>query len=322
MTCLQVQAASLNCGKAHSIFERFVCGQEVANATLTESSRPELIKLDAELNAVYQEALTKHFDPAWLRREQRAWLKARDRCVRDNRGCFLTGLYQDRIDNLHYDMVHPPKTPEEQANARLLSVASPPGSNFAFDRYVSYGEGRGFNLCEALVRWVNHTTPKGDMDISDAYRTVLSMPGFSEPAWQELDMQQHKELFASLVENLRVNAPTAAVNNEIKAGFAGAYRLWMVKEDVDGSPKPETLVAYTQKTPAYGERIWGAPQIVTDNMREVDKQANINLMSLHGVLMHYKDKSYFISASSASVYVRGSGTTCQIHNFKPEGSKK
>ena len=167
---LSAQGASFDCGKASSTFEHVICGQKDAadHANLTESQRQELIKLDDKLNTVYRETVAKHFDPALLRREQQAWLKARERCVSDE-NCPLIGLYNDRVDNLRFDIAHPPKTPEEQTNARLLSMGSPSGDNFRFSRGAT-DKGYGFGVCEALVRWINHTTPKGYMDAP--YRIV------------------------------------------------------------------------------------------------------------------------------------------------------
>ena len=308
----KAEAASFDCTKASSTFEHIICGQKDAadSSNLTESQRQELIKLDDELNTVYRDTLAQYFDSALLRREQLAWLKARERCIRDTY-CPLFDLYRDRIDNLRYDTEHPPKTPEEQKNFRLLSMGSPPGENFRFSR-DSTSKGYGFGVCEAMVRWINHTTPKGDMN--EPYRMVTSMPNLVEPAWHELNIQQHKELFAKLVESIRVNAPVKNVHKEIEDGLAGAYRLWMVREDVYMDSKLETLVMFASKNAPLSEKYWGSPQIVTDDLRDVDRQANINIMSLGGILLHYKGKPYFISASAKSSFVSGHTATCEINN--------
>ena len=315
--------ASFDCAKAHSTFEHVICGQKDAadRSNMIESRRQELIKLDDELNGVYREALGKYFDPALLRREQLAWLKARERCVRDTY-CSILSLYHDRIDNLRYDLIHPPKTPEEQANARLLSMGSPPGDNFKFNQDASF-KGYGLGLCEAMVRWINKLVPKGDMQAP--YRILTSMPEMVEPTWQELDIQEHKELFAELVKfQRRMNTPEKAVEKEIKDGLAGAYTLWMTREDVYGDSKLETLVMFSRKndlaTPS--ERYAGSPQIVTDDLRSVDKQANINVMSLGGKLLDYKGKPYSISVYPNSGYASGGGVICEINNFKRKGSTK
>ena len=163
-----------------------------------------------------------------------------------------------------------------------------------------------------MVRWINYKTPKGDMN--EPFRTVTSMPNLVEPAWHELNIQQHKDLFSKLVESIRVNAPAKTVHKEIEDGLAGAYRLWMVKEDVYMDSKLETLVMFSRKDAPLRERYWGSPQIVTDDLRDVDKQANINVMSLGGMLLLYKDKPYFIRASAKSSYVSGRTATCEINN--------
>jgi Uncharacterized protein conserved in bacteria, putative lipoprotein len=318
------QAESFYCEKAHNNFDRIVCGQaSFANrGNLEELQRQELMRLDGDMNAVYQKALRKHFDPALLRREQRAWVRARDLCAQDD-GCGIFDIYHDRITNLRYDLSHPPATQAERDAAQLLSMGSPPGNNFAFDRQTA-NKGYGFGLCEALVRWFNNTTPTGNM--IGPRRIAHYMPGLSEPEWQELDVQQHKELFAKLIKATRVNAPPKVIHNEIEAGLGGAYRLWMVKEDVYKDAKPETLAMFTvnagSAAPDGDQHIWGAPQIVTDDLHDIDKQANINVMSAGGVLLNYKGEPYFISADANGGYVHGRHATCSITNFKPKAGNK
>lgn len=320
---LPVHAASFDCAKASSTFEHVICGQRDAadHSNLTEPQRQELIKLDDELNTVYRDTLAQYFDSALLRREQLAWLKARERCVRDTY-CSLLSLYNDRIDNLRYDIAHPPKTPEEQANARLFSMGSPSGDNFKFDRDATE-KGYGFGVCEALVRWINHATPKGYMD--SPYRIVRNMPGISDPPWEELNISEHKELFANLVkaelehEGVTVMPDSKKIQKEIVRGLAGEYKLWVVKEDLDRNGKPKTLAVYSPLSdPIYPDlKKWGWPQIVTDDLRGVEKQTTLNyLMPFGSFILHYRDNPYVIALGNNVIYFRGYYAACTVNGYK------
>lgn len=320
----QAHAADIDCQKAHTTFEHFLCGHpyKTDRINLVEEHRPELVKLDSELNVVYQEALAKHFDPALLKREQRAWLKARERCVRDD-GCGIFDLYRDRIGNLRYDLAHPPKTQGERDNARLLSMGSPAGSNYAFDRDATV-KGYGLGICETLLRWVNHTTRHGGM--SDPWRVLTRMPGLAEPHWQEIDIAAHEALLSSLIAAIWVNAPAEQIRREVAAGVDGKDQLWVTKEDVTGDGKPETLAMVTAAAGNMASKKYslqlGSAQIVTDDLREVDAAANRLLLSLHGSLLKFKGRPIFIRIETDRVYAHGRYAMCQINNFRPEGRQK
>lgn len=325
----QLQAASFDCGKARTTFEHIICAQAdpADQVGLVEFQRQELIKLDDELNALYREALAQHFDPTLLRREQRAWMKARDRCVRDKEGCAILSLYADRIDNLRYDLAHPPKTPEGQKNARLLSMGSPPGDNFTFDRHGS-NNGQGFGLCEALVRWFNHTTPKGEM--ACGARIVRTMPGIEEPAWREIDIGQHEALFLAVLRDENRWEPEEKVQKYFAGARARGDKLWMVKEQVFHSDpakgKPQTVLWHQIPEAELGCLVnAGHTLIATDDLSGVDKamQNNVGLGASYGdMLLYFKGRPNFISAHTTSGSVYGPRTICSITNFKPEGSKK
>lgn len=68
MLGITAQAASFDCRKAQSAVEKMVC------------SDGELTKLDEELAQIYGEVLKKAPDEASLKKQQRAWLKARNHC--------------------------------------------------------------------------------------------------------------------------------------------------------------------------------------------------------------------------------------------------
>lgn len=338
LLAVKVQAADFNCEKPKTAFERLACGeliitiQENEKGLLGDEQRQKLAELDDELNAVYKEAMTTHFDPVLLRREQRVWLKIRERCALDD-NCEVSGLYRDRIDNLRYDLEHPPQSEADRKSARLLSMGSPPGDNFTFSREAT-SKGYGYGLCEALVRWINYTTPKGNIS-EESGRKAIRMPGLSYPAWQELDMQQHLELFAKIIEfkdhGTLSMPPSQSVQKQIEAARMGQIRLWMVKEDVHRlfEGKPETLITYsmsstdtTSKNQGGEQRFFASPTVVTDDLRDVDIHATREMMG-NGILLYYKGKPYFISAfgSHASTHSPLLGG-CEITNFKPERSKK
>lgn len=61
---------SFDCAKATTKVEKMICADA------------ELSKLDADLDRVYGEALRKASDPPTLKKQQRGWLKERNRCER------------------------------------------------------------------------------------------------------------------------------------------------------------------------------------------------------------------------------------------------
>lgn len=338
----QIHAASFDCAKARGVFEMMVCGDERLDESLQlgEDLRQELWKLDEELNAVYREVLSKHFDPELLKREQRVWLAARERCtVEMNVPCNVFHLYRDRIDNLGYDLTHPPRTEAEREAARLLSMGSPPGDNYAISRQAAF-KGYGMEICEALVRWFNHTTPKGDM-VCPA-RAVRSMPGITEPEWLELDTRQHEGLFANIIE-AGITDPVDKERPEImrkrlEVARTQGYKLWMLKEDVYRDyhkGKPETIVLYALNMKNFRrglssegeERMWGSEWLVTDDLREVDKEPHNHVFGVlnYGQLLYYKGKLFYIGASLGTAFIeshRFSGTFCNIDNFGANSERR
>lgn len=68
MLSFAAQAASFDCGKAQSKVEKMICADA------------ELSRLDEEIAKVYGEVLKKITDEALLKKQQRGWFKARNRC--------------------------------------------------------------------------------------------------------------------------------------------------------------------------------------------------------------------------------------------------
>jgi len=323
----QAQTPSIDCIKARTTFEHILCGKDdpATQMYLSESMRQKLIKLDHELNDVYRDALENHFDPNLLRKEQRAWIKVRDLCVISKRGCGLFSMYPERIYELRYGLQHPPITAQEKEHTRLLSMGSPPGTNFAFNSNINISRrGPGYGLCEALVRWLNHTTPKGNLD-SEPRRTVFRLPGLSVPEWQELVLLEHKELFTKLVESIfRAHPQSPAIQKEIELGLAGAYRLWMVKVKLYDN-RQVTFVTYTRNNNSYDQPAhwWALARIATKDMKDIDLENSRNAGALMGILMYFKNQPVFISALFTSaglgkVYATGAyhGYSCEINNYK------
>jgi len=288
-----------DCNKAKSPFERYACDSEV--------NRWRLARADTELNTVYRDALATHFDPDLLRKEQRVWLKARDRCVKDFH-CDVNKLYDDRIYNLRYDMAYPPQTKEEKDNARLLSMASPMGDNFHI-AYQPDFKGNGEEMCEAMVRWINHTTPKGNIPFGPS--PEFSLPGLTEPKWKEIDIHQYKELFISYFKAKNKYKTAKKIQEEIDAAFAGNYRLWMLKEDVFADYKPDILVTYSGDR---GETFKHPPLLADQSMQSIDKLYSAYPMA-DGTMRYYKGYPYFMGGSGGTiVYIKSERGTCEITN--------
>jgi len=287
-----------DCKKASTSFEKYACDPQ--------ANRWMLAKADNELNTVYRDALTRYFDPDLLRKSQRAWLKARDRCVKDIH-CNVLNLYEDRIYDLRYDMAHPPQTKEEKDNARLLSMALPMGDNFHI-AYQPDFEGYGTGICEAMVRWMNHTTPKGNIPFGPS--PAFSLPGLTGPTWQEIDIHQYKELFISYFKAKNKYKTAKKIQEEINAAFARNYRLWMLKEDVFADYRPDILVTYSGDR---GETFKHPPLLADQSMQSIDKLYSAYPMA-GGTLRYYKAYPYFIGGPGNSFYIKSERGTCEITN--------
>lgn len=79
---LPAQGASFDCAKAQSKVEKMICADA------------ELSRLDEEIAKVYGEVLKKSPDEVLLKKQQRGWLKARNRCK--NISC-LSDHYRGRL---------------------------------------------------------------------------------------------------------------------------------------------------------------------------------------------------------------------------------
>jgi len=297
-------AFSFDCKKAKSPFEKYACDEE--------ANRWRLAWADNELNVVYRDALATHFDPDLLRKEQRVWLKARDRCAKDVH-CDVENLYEDRVYNLRYDMAYPPQTTEDKDNARLLSMASPVGDNFYIDRI-----GYGLIICEAMVRWMNHTIPKGNVSFGPS--PAVRLPGLTEPKWQEIDIQKYKELFISYLKAKRKFKPAQKVQEEIEFALADNYRFWMLKEDVFAGYEPEILITYS-KDPV--DKYKYPPLLADKGMQGIDKMYSAYPMA-DGTMRYYKAYPYFMGGlGGTGFYIKSQRGTCEISNsvYNREGRK-
>jgi uncharacterized protein len=81
-------AASFDCAKAASAAEHRICDDL------------ELSRLDSRLTELYREALKNQANPKRLQVTQRAWLRQRDRCLKEATDCDIQELYSARIDEL------------------------------------------------------------------------------------------------------------------------------------------------------------------------------------------------------------------------------
>ena len=80
-------AADMDCPTARNSAEAAICGNK------------ELMALDKQLNEAYKQALEQSSSPDWLEKDQRKWLKKRDRTASSGAE-WLHTLYQDRIETL------------------------------------------------------------------------------------------------------------------------------------------------------------------------------------------------------------------------------
>lgn len=288
-----------------------------------EGPSASLSDYDQKLQTAYAEALKKHFDPVLLHKEQLAWLRQREICVLDDNCVSPVGLYEDRIYNLRYAIEHPPQEEKEKKLARVVSMGTPPGNNFV----IAVGKS---TLCHALVRWLNYTTPKGDF--GKGYQMIKDMPGITFPAWQELNIDQHKGLFLDILDSsndpLLYGRQPKVTYEEARAK---GERLWMVKAKIDYQPdnRKQTIVWHripymkskTGSEIVYGDdpylygsgRLW----IVYDDLSGVDSEQSRYIGQRSAdMFLYFNEIPFFLSAYSRHAFIYN--PTCEINNFLSE----
>lgn len=210
-------------------------------------------------------------------------------------------------------------------------MGSPPGDNFAISRQATF-KGYGMEICEALVRWFNHTTPKGD--IACPAHTVRSMPGIREPAWQEIDIRQHEALFLEILRAESADPwpkPEQKVRQYLEEARARGDRLWTLKEDVyldDHKEKAENVLWHQviykdSECPSEAGVTW----LAIADLSDVDRKRSTDLLgaSNYAMLLYYKENPYFIGASLGTAFVKSrrfSGTFCNIDNFGVKSERR
>jgi hypothetical protein len=300
--------------------------------------RDELARLVKELEVVYREALGKTFDAELLRSDQRVWLSACTSAARSELWGVVVDLYRDRIVNLRYEMDAPPLSQSDRKLTRLLSMASPAGTNFAIRKL-----GFGFGLCETLVRWFNHTTPTGNMKC--APRVVRMMPGIKEPDWSELKIQDHEELFVKVLEAssvgvggylgyLRTGKKSAdwikpkELEQRLAAARAGKEKLWFVRQDVspDLEGRVETIVRYRPlREEDYCGEEQGTTWFVTDDLKEIDATLTAAASAGGAILFYYRAHPYFFHLDIGGAHVAksvGVPVFCEIDNYPGKGAEQ
>jgi uncharacterized protein len=271
----------------------------------------QLTKMAEEIDVAFGQVLARTSDPDLLMAEQRVWLQVRDHAVTSGPTWgIILDLYRDRAENLQYELaVEPRRSEADRSNRQLLSMASPAGDHFNIKRL-----GFGLGLCEALVRWFNHTTPTGRMQCPA--QIVHSMQGITELVWEQLDIGEHEALFVKILEATRVG--TSAYFRYVDTGSksvdwlkpdrleqvlaearAGKWKLWMVNADIFPDPGGnfETIVR-----PEF-VRDDGACLVeqamtwfVTDDLLDIDRERSMNSTRAAGrMLLNYRGRPKFIT---------------------------
>lgn len=191
---MSAEAASFDCGKASQDVEKNICANE------------EISALDEQLSAAYKKALIDAPKPASFKKEQQAWLQARDKAcyLLDGHGEWtsisnmpdetcLMDLYKDRISTLEYESTRPKGERQKAWSIEFpLSMASPVGNRFEIhpmhksDRNL----GHGYAICEAMVRWANINQD----EMTCPAEVVNTMPGMKDVEWQPLNPKSYETL--------------------------------------------------------------------------------------------------------------------------------
>jgi len=192
-------AASFDCAKAKSAVEKMICADA------------ELSRLDEEMAMLYKQALQKNEKyAAAIRQEQKDWLKhmrnvcADVDCVRQ--------AYLSRYVSLSPMMggirtYHQGANEEEPAcqttldnGAIIKPKAALPawGNKWVCNQSEHEAEKPLCHVCNDLVRWLNRHNWKNSQAQDCVWSVLASYPEFSDPPWEELDPEKHRDLLFNL----------------------------------------------------------------------------------------------------------------------------
>jgi uncharacterized protein YecT (DUF1311 family) len=162
------ETPSFDCNKANNEAERMICGNR------------ELAELDRRMFAAYERLQRRSALTREMVAEQRAWLKSRNVC--SDFKC-IRSKYAQRLIEL-----------EEAVPAPSIATHSNAAG-------WQYSRGKGYTLCDAIYRRINQFSYPDPMKESNScgWNAMLSFDDFTEPPWQELDVQKHLDLVYKLI---------------------------------------------------------------------------------------------------------------------------
>ena len=112
----QANAASFDCAKASSPYEKAVC------------ANPNLSSLDDQLSIAYKDARSKSTDPEGLKKAQIDWIKSTRQCANDT-GC-IEKAYKSRITALTTSMPIATQASPQVANPNKSSSTQVPAKEW------------------------------------------------------------------------------------------------------------------------------------------------------------------------------------------------
>nr|WP_319566449.1 lysozyme inhibitor LprI family protein [uncultured Rhodoferax sp.] len=204
------QAASFDCSKGQSKVEQLIC------------DNPEISKLDEELHASYQATLQNQANAAAIKQTQKQWLKERDRCV--DVACVKSAYAK-----------------------RLSYTSAPPTTSGYWDNQGptnGAAKGKGYTVCDKVKNRLNAFTFPKDFSAC-SWRAIATMPGFTEPQWEDIDPKKHEALLYKLFKYRGMTpedyfagkSPKNEINPEVRIqeymreffGHSGRMRIWRTR---------------------------------------------------------------------------------------------
>lgn len=295
-------AASFDCDKAKTEVEQAICAD------------PGLSKSDEEMAEAYRAALKRAQDWEGLRREQGAWLRARDEGCGAAVAC-LDGLYADRVARLltypHADdpSERSPDVPERYGPFVILL-------------------GARSELCEQYRRilyavdaqvFARPRNPDAEA-LFRARHIPEHFSEFSQPVWREIDPREHLDLAVEVARRMESVRnwpdPYAGVSTEqrmrsarssegeVLINYRHRHDKWYLSEaDVDNDGQPDRLIKFRRGRSPESSRFAVPIMALDDSGNTVDVAKTRQLLLLTPASTYVPSDSFDVFLYESKSYV-------------------
>lgn len=295
-------AASFDCEKAKTEVEKAICADR------------ELSKSDQEMADAYRAALKHAQDREGLRREQWAWLRARDEGCGPAVAC-LHGLYADRLARL---MAYP------RANEPSERSSDVP------ERYGPFVIllGMRSQLCERYRRilyaidaqvFARPRNPDAEA-LFRARHIPEQFSEFSQPVWREIDPREHLDLAVEVARRMdsvrNWPDPYAGASSEQRmrsrrsseGGLLTNYRhrhdKWYLGEaDIDNDSQPDRLIKFRHGRSPESSGFAVPIMVLDDSGSTVDVAKTPQLLLLTAASTYVPRDSFDVFVYEGNTYV-------------------